>query len=75
MPRSPRFEVLKLCRLRVYEEPGRDGEGRPPRGLDEAGNSERPPNPNRTAEDTRRKFGESGELTGAPSQDNTAARR
>jgi hypothetical protein len=52
--------MLELCRLRIHQKPGRDGEGRPPGGLGEAGDTKRPPNPDWTAENPSRQLGKPG---------------
>src|SRR5258708_1659293 len=62
VPRSPRFEMLKMRRLRVDQQPRRDGECRPLRFLRQSGNAERSPEPHRAAQNLRGKLGHAGEL-------------
>ena len=74
LPRSPRFEMFEMRRLRIDQQSGRDGEGRPLGRFRQTGNSERPADADRTAEDARRKFRQAGELARAAGQHHAAAR-
>src|ERR1700722_7393778 len=56
VPRMSRFVVFVVCCLRVDQEPRRSREGRPLGGLRQTGNAERPADPDRAAENARRKL-------------------
>ena len=53
VPRSSRFEMLKMRRLRIDQQSRRDGERRSLRFLGQPADAERPADPHRTAENAR----------------------
>src|SRR5207247_6868574 len=62
VPRSPRFEMLKLRRLWIDQQPRRDGKCRPLRFLRQSGNAERSPDPHWATQNLRGELGHAGEL-------------
>src|SRR5262245_43339738 len=74
VPRSPRFEMLEMCHLGIDQQSRRDGECRSLRLFRKPGNSERPPDPHRAAEDLSRQPGKPRELARAAGQHHAPAR-
>src|SRR5205807_5181632 len=74
VPRSPRFEMLKMRRLRIHQQSRRDGKRPSLRLLRESGNVERAPHSHRTAQDLRGKIGNAGELARSTGQHHAPAR-
>src|SRR5215468_2543390 len=68
VPRSPRFEMLEMCRLWVDQQSGRDRKGRSFRFLRQAGDAERAADPHWTAQHLRGQAGEPGELARSAGQ-------
>src|SRR5262249_6891167 len=62
VPRSPRFEMLKMRRLRIDQQSRRDGKCGPLCFLRQSGHAERSPDPHRTAQNLRGELGHAGEL-------------
>src|SRR3972149_5784021 len=74
LPRSPRFEVFKMRRLRVDQEACRHGECRPLGRLRQAGKAKRSSDTHGTLQDSRRQIGDAGQLAGAAGQHHARAR-
>ena len=74
MPRSPRFEMFEMRRLRIDQQAGGDREGRPLGRLRQPGDAERPADADRPVEDARGELRQAGELAGAAGQDDARAR-
>src|SRR5262245_27641899 len=74
MPRSTRFDMLEVRRLRVHQKTRRDGEGRSLGGVWQPGNAERQADADRTIEDIGGKLRQTRELAGAAGEDDAGAR-
>src|SRR5207244_3283277 len=74
VPRSSRFEMLEMRRLRIDQQPRCDGECGSFRFLGQSGDAERPPDPHLTAENLRGQLRKSGELARATRQHHASAR-
>src|SRR4051812_42451612 len=74
MPRSPRFEVFEMHRLRIDEQTRRHRKGRSFGFLRQPRNAERPADAHRPAENLPGQLYQSGELTGAAGENHPAAR-
>jgi hypothetical protein len=65
MPRSPRFEVFEVRRLRVNQEAGRNREGWALRRIRQTREAERTADANRASENPRCQFRQPDKLRGA----------
>ena len=69
MPRSPRFEVFKMRRLRIDQQSGRGREGRAFRRIRQAGKAERTTDANRASENSCCEFWQANQLARAAAED------
>src|SRR4051794_37575229 len=74
MPRSPRFEMFEMHRLRIDEQTRRHRKGRSFGFLRQPRNAERPADAHGPAENLPGQLHQSGELTGAAGENHPAAR-
>src|SRR6185312_14005325 len=74
VPRSSRFKMLKMCRLRIDQQSRRDGECRSLRFLGQPADAERPADPHRSAENARGELRKPGELACAARQHHASTR-
>src|SRR5690348_5263415 len=74
MPRSPRFEVFEMRRLRVDQESRRDGKRRSLSRIRQSAQSERTPDTHGTIQNSTRQFRQADELARAAGQHDTRAR-
>src|SRR5262245_15186292 len=74
VPRSSRFEMFEMCRLRINQQPRRNGECRSLRFVGQSGNAERPADPHRPAEHLRGKLRKAGQLARSAGEHYASAR-